>query len=288
MDKEDLEEFISYNLYELAWRKDYPLVPEVGIWCWINAMQETGFNLDFKRDPIRVGDVLELPGRRWELSTTVSREEILKGWSNNPRASPKALYHSMYLAIDRMQEQVREKFPKWKVPLELSNALSYDRVNKADKALKLMENHFLEYFQRYHEGVFSYLGSYNTQLHEPRILNNLIRKDIINLDRINNAVACSQFEGRLLTNIEDTIAFLRESETIEDGGYVTDEQGCSFGYRGISQSDVEDYVWGNFLLELAKVKGYSVKEYGEEDYGRFGMLEIACDLGWNLLKRIYV
>ncbi len=44
----------------------------------------------------------------------------------------------------------------------------------------------------------------------------------------------------------------------------------------------------NFLLELVKVKGYSVKEYGEADYGRFGILELACDFGWHLLKGIYV
>lgn len=283
MNLEDINNFISENLHELAWHKDYPLVEEAGLWSWINGMQESGFILDLRQDPIRIGDTLELPRERWELSTKISKEEILRGWGHNPRASPKALCNSMYLVIDRLQEHIKEKFQKWKVPRELSNALERDRTDKAHKALELMENHFLKYFQEYHEGVFSFLGSYNSQLHRPRILNDLLRRDIINLDRINGAVAHTQFEGILHTNIEDTIAVLKESEPIEDGGYVTDNEGGVFGYRGVSQSGVEDYIWGSFLLELAKAKGYPLREYGGEDYGRFGMLEIAFDLGWNVL-----
>lgn len=284
MDIRDINEFISYNLHELAWHKNYPVIPEVGIWCWINGMKEAGFIIDYKKEPIRVGDTLELPGERWELSAAISTEEILRGWNNYPRASPKALYNAMYIVIDRMHETIEEKFPKWKVPRELSNAIGYARNDKAHKSLKLMEKHFLEYFENYQEGFLSFLGSYNSQLHNPRILNDLLNRDIINLDRINKALAETLFEDAICTNVEDTISVLKESEAIEDRGYVVDKNGGVFGYRGVSESGVYDFIWGSFLLELAKAKGYSLRKYSREDYGRFGMLEVACDLGWFVLE----
>jgi len=282
MDLEYINEFIAENLHELAWHKDYPVVPEVGTWCWINGMKEAGFIIDDRGDPIRVGDTLEPPGERWELSATISREEILRGWNQNPRASPKELYNSMYLVIDRMHKRIEGKFPKWKVPLGLSDAIFRERTGKAHQARKLMEKNFLEYFEKYQEGVLSFLGSYNSRLHNPKILNELLNRDIINLDRINEALAKTQFKDVFLTNTEDTIAVLMESETIEDGGYATGDNGGVFGYRGVSRLGAEDFIWGSFLLELAKAKGYPVREYEPE--GRFGMLEIACDQGWNILE----
>ena len=284
MNIDDLTEFISWNLHELAWRKDFSIVPSVGVWCWINGMQEAGFKIDSSKDPINIVDTLEMPGKRWELSTTIAREEILTSWKQNPKASPKALYNAMYLVIDKMHKSIEEKYPKYQVPRELSNAMCLDRANKAHKARELMEKHLLEYFEQYHEGVLANIGYPNPQLHPARILKSLIKRDLINFDRINNALAYTQFEGCLLTNITDTIGVLKEGEPIEDGGEIVGEGNLDYGYRGVSKSGAEDYFWGTYLLELAKVKGYKVKEYGSEESNRFGVLEVACNLGWNILE----
>jgi len=55
----------------------------------------------------------------------------------------------------------------------------------------------------------------------------------------------------------------------------------------IGESGALDYVWGCFLLKLAKLKGYEVKEY-ELDETSYGMLEIACERGWSILEELRI
>ena len=53
----------------------------------------------------------------------------------------------------------------------------------------------------------------------------------------------------------------------------------------VSESEVWDYVWAVYLLKLAEIKNYPIKEYELED-SDFGMLEIACERGWNILETL--
>lgn len=275
MDKQELNEFISYNLHELAWKKNYPLNEEMSIWCFLEGLRKTGFLVNLHSDNFNIFNIFKFNRRNYELSTQISRKEISEGWGRYPKSSPQSLYDSICLVIDRLQDNLKNKYSSWKVPTDLANALFDDRQTKYKKARVMMEKHFLEFFEKYHEGVLASLNG-NEQSYEPKILDKLIDSKIINLDRINEALRISQFgETGSRTHFSSacsTVKFLRYGEELDEDFLIT-------------QSNVEDYVWGSYLLELSKLKGYPMKKY---DFSKnsYGMLEIACDKGWNILETL--
>lgn len=274
MDRNDLNEFISYNLHELAWEKDYPLNENLAIWSFLNGMREAEFGINLKSNNLKVFYTFNHNGKYYELTTRISQKEILEGWKRHPKSSPQSLYDSIYLTIDRLQNQIKNKYPKWKVPNNLSDALFKDRADKGHSARKAMEKYFLEYFEKYQEGVLASLNG-DEQSYEPKILDKLIDSKIINLDRINEALRISQFKeyGPVgLVNTSSTIKFLLDNEPLEEP-------------FTISNSRVLDYIWGSYLLELAKLKGYTLKKCSLEETD-YGMLEIACEEGWSILENL--
>lgn len=288
MDKEDLNDFISHNLHELTWKHDYPINPNVLTWCFLEGMIGAGFKIDTKKDFFRIFDIFESSEEIYELNTKISQKDILLGWGTPSdeiiKASPRNAYFAMYHVIDLMQETIKEKFCERKIPKELSDDLFIYRPNKAHEVLKIFEENLLEYFEKNHEGILTPLGLEFTEITKPKILENLISKDIINFDRINQAIAYTRFEGCVLSNIEDTISFLGHNKVIEDGGYVEINSSLGNGYKGITENGVYNYVWGVYLLELAKMKNYSIRKYDLEDT-EYGILEFSCDVGWNILNR---
>lgn len=271
MDIDDLNEFLAENLYELAWRKNYPLVPTIGVDCFLQAMDESGFIVDKRCRPFRIFDSFDHQGRVWTTSAPMSEQEIVSGWNQRPRASPGAIYDSIYATIDKMQEQIKGDFPEWRVPYDLNNALFNDRSDKGHSALRRMEANLKEYFSRYQEGALARVGGSDPQLHSPLILPSLIERDLISLDRINQAL--SEFGEGCFTSVWDTIEFLKNGRWPGNLGMA------------ISGGKIEDYIWGTYLLELARLKNYPVKDY-ESDKTGISVLETACDIGWSILDRV--
>jgi hypothetical protein len=278
MDKEDIEEFITENLHELAWRNDYALNERTGTWCFLNAMREAGFMVDMKREPYRLFDTFHHNGIIWEMDASLSIQDIAVGWKQAPRSSPQSFYNSMYKVIDTMQEQVKRSFPEvpglrgfYRVPNDISNAMCKERSAKAHKALKFMEKHFLEYFQRYQEDFLTGLEEISQDISPPKILNELFRQDIIDLEKINEALVKWREAESGLSATDRTIAFLKHGMPLQDPEII-------------SESDIWGYIWGNYLLKLANIKGYKFREYNISDT-EYGILEKACDIGWQILER---
>lgn len=274
MDREDLNEFIGYNLHELAWRKDYPLNKGIAGWGIINGLKKTGFNVVSVKDKYRIFRVFNYGKKNYSLAIDISNKELLAGWNQNPEASPRALYNSIYNIIDKFDDQVKSHFPKWKVPRDLSEYLFNQRRFLAVRARKAMEESFLEYFNKYQEGVLAPLNGKEINKLKPKILDELIDSEIIDLERINQAITDFQFKGSGFGNSYSTVAFLKDGKPLDED-FV------------IGESRVLDYVWGGFLLKLAKLKGYGIKEY-ELDETFYGMLEIACERGWGILKELRI
>jgi len=281
MDKEDVEEFIAENLHELAWRNDYPVNERAGVWCFLNGMRNAGFVVDIKQEPYHIFDTFQFNGKIWETNASLSIVEVAEGWKQAPRASPQSFYQSMYKAIDRMQEQVKRDFPEtpnlpgfYRLPNDISKALCNERCDKAHKSLKFMEKHFLEYFTKYQEGFLAKIGNASSQLNQPAILPALFREGIINLERMNFALQSWRDSGSGLSSTDRTIAFLREGIPFEEP-------------EVISEDNVYGYIWGNYLLSLARAKRYEVGNYSTDET-TYGMLEIACDRGWDVLERARV
>lgn len=279
MDHQDLDEFIAENLHELAWHKNLPINEGIAGWCFLNGLKEAGFNVDFKESQFRIFYVFQHEGTSYELNTVLSRDEVMEGWKNHPRASPSSLYDSIYLAIDRMQTQIKGEYPNRNpVSLELSDALCEDRRKKAHGALKIMEKHFLEFFGKYQEGILTPVGKPSGRVHPPLILPMLIDSGKIDLDRINEGIRKYKFEEpenglRVRFSSErSTISFLRDGKQLDED-YV------------VSESNAFDYIWASYLLRLAKMKGYPLKEY-DLDETDFGMLEITCERGWMVLEEL--
>jgi len=278
IDKKDLELFIAFELHELAWRYKYPISENIALWSVINALQDNGFKANFKKDPLEVFYVFSQEDEQYELSASISRLEILKGWKLSPKASLTSLYNSCYLIIDRLQENIKGVYPEYK---HISNAfhdtLEKERSKKGTDLRKSMEGVVLSYFEKYFEQVFQPSSIDYDAPFESGILNDLIESDMINLDRINEAITSSKVkmdnsEFGMLTNAYFSIRFLKD-RIPPPSNHV------------ISESNIFDYVWGIFLLKLAKLKGYKVKQYNEDDFEENGgMLEIAYDSGWDILE----
>lgn len=289
MDRQDLSEFIVDHLHELAWRKKYPINEGIAGWTILNALKGIGFAMAPEKDGYKIFRVINYGKKNYSLSINVTREELLVGWGNYSRASPSALYTSVYIVLDKFNKQVNDHFPEHQVPRHLFSYLWNQRETLARKARDIMEQYLLEYFHEYQEAVLAPLnGEKNGDL-KPRILDELIASDVINLERINFVLADTRFEEKILSNICDNIDFLRDGKPIEEGGYVFDDKGGFVGYRGVSELGVSEYVLGCFLLKLAEVKDYPAGRYGPEDLDpEYGMLEVACDLGRGLLEELIV
>ncbi len=248
MDKNSLKEFIADELHELSWRNRYPINYGIGLWAFLNGIKEAGFNITYS-EPYAISH----PNQRKILH--VSSEEILNGWRGDIKASPSALYDSIYEIIDRLNEG--------KVDLS-------ERHRLGASARKKMEKYLLESFSRYQEGLLTETG--NGALHEPVILDKLFASGILDLDRINQAISIATFGDFRFTNTPSTVSFLRD-------GKILDE------YTFPSVSRVYDYIWGAYLLELIKLKKYPVREVNS--FGLNSELEIACEHGWNILKEYW-
>jgi hypothetical protein len=289
MDKQDLNEFIGENLREVAWRKNYPIDEGIAGWIILNTLKGIGFTVAPEGDNYEIFRVFNYGKKNYSLSTSVSREELLVGWHQNPRASPKALYNSVYMVIDKFDKQVKDHFPKWKVPRALSNYLCEQRQTLGFKARDILDEALLEYFNEYQETVLAPLNGQGNDDLKPRILDELIASDLINLERINSAIANTRFEDRILSNLSETIDFLRNGVPIENEGFTAADS--FWGYRGISENGVYDYVWGSFILKLAEVKGYSIRWSASYDKGSeddLDLLETVCDSGWNALEGLII
>jgi len=176
-----------------------------------------------------------------------------------------------------MHSQVKSEFPDRRVSRELSDFLSRDRWKKAVTARKSMDKCLLEYFEKCHEGVLSRIGVSNAQLHEDVILPALIKNGKIDFDRIQRAVCDFECDGgrRGFTSAYSTIGFLRDGiEPYEN--------------HAIGESNVKDYLWAIFLLDLARMKKYPMKEYELGGQQGEDMVEIAYNVGWNLLEDVRV
>ena len=277
MDKQEIEYFIAENLNELAWRNNYPINENAGVWCFLNGLQRAGFIVDINHQPFKIFDTFRHKKKTWEISTSISIEEIVEGLGQAPKASPLSFYKSVFQVIDQMQLQVKASFPESsgirgypEVPIDVSEALSLDRKIKGNSASKLMGDSFRDYFAKYQEGFLLRMGNHSSEIHAPIILPVLFKTGVINLERINQALVRNQRPGTSDANVETTISFLRNDEASDTHSVIT-------------ESKVYGYIFGNYLLKLANLKNYALREYRGQ--GRFGILEKACDIGWNILDK---
>ena len=292
MDIGELNEFISFNLRELAWRNNYPLVEEPAIRSFVYGLRVAGLEVDNSVNPMIISYDSDYKGKREVLVATISREEVLAGWRGNFKGSPRAIYNSVYETIDRLHETIRQRHPPYGYfPSDLGNELSKDRQDKGHATRKAFDDSLLTYFRRYQEGMFVELGK-DSQVdpEEPQILNWLFNRKIIDLDQINFALRfCSTKEGNPFrgSNIEAVIDYCQgqydyTSELIGRGESVP---------IVLTESGAEDYIWGVYLIDLAVRKNYpfvdSVNNFEpSEEY--FNVLEFVVDRGWKVLKTLEV
>src|SRR3989344_880215 len=275
MDKEDLNDLISESLEEMTRKFKLPLIKSFAISIYLDSMRRAGFKIDLHSEPYNFFHNFSFHDKVYDFSAKMSEEEIVDGWQFSRRATTGALYDSMHEVIDRMINPVRKKGLLDRKELEFDNALHQYRTSMADLSLTNLHLLLLDNFKKYNERILTPLNSQENQFYSPLITERLLKEKVIDLGRVNEVYRINNFyeqnhDGPRFTNAESTIAFLMEGRVLDEHTFPTN-------------SRVEDYIWGVYLLELSKMKGYPIHNYGKEDY-EGEMIEAACELGWNILN----
>ncbi|MFC1696921.1 hypothetical protein ACFL1H_01185 [Nanoarchaeota archaeon] len=285
--EKELFDFIGHNLHELAWRNDLPLNPSIAIWSFLEAFADNGFKFSIKDNYVTFeykylftgydeyndkfeGHICEFD----DFITKISIDKILTGWDRFPKGNPKSLYDSIHIIFDDIKEYIikrngiedtlaywnnKDISAKDKIKLaEWSNV----RNNYPRKIRQTMEDHLVQYFNKYHEHMFIPLSHTIPKLEEPKLFHKALERFPMKLylDAKNNNLApggpCSEY-------------ILEIDPEEYDETYHPSESGML------------DYFWGIYLDELVKEKGYPL--YYPADNNDEQLKRLIAN-GWNGIR----
>lgn len=244
--EKNLSDLVSHGLHEMAWRRHYRINPGIAIDCFIRAFKEHGFFVnEGQQNKFIFHD--RILGTLFSLQSELSRDEILTGWKNHPKGSPQALYDSIYLAFDKMdQDMTQQEREYWEG--------GGKRFARAVNIRKTMEQNLVDYFSKYQDVILLNADGTAPKIKEPTLFRAVLEHYPIDVYKAaattHNDVTCTPC-----------------AETLLDLNWEFDED-----YHP-SVAVMEDYFWAHYLHELASQKKYPMKS--EEPLKRL------CVLGWD-------
>jgi len=101
--EQELFEFIGNELHELSWHCNLPLNEGIALWGFREALRKhPGMNVESYDGRTQIRYKVPLVGRLQVFQTSLTDEEVLKGWGSSPQASPSSLYHSLFKVFDNL------------------------------------------------------------------------------------------------------------------------------------------------------------------------------------------
>ena len=235
--EQELYDIVSNELHEIAWHKNYPLHPNVAVWCFLEGFRDRGAVVEMGKDAVRLTIPLVFGDTVHSFQTERNIESVLRGWKRFPRGSPKALYDSIY--------DVHDEFLKGQ-PYDNRESYNFRRGNSTETR-RSMERHLLTFFERYHEHVLMPISGEILVLREPQIFQHVL--DAYPLDLLRSAQVMDSFASE--------VRCTPCPETLLEIDWEFDEE-----YHP-SSAVMVDFFFGHYLEKLAREKGYITKDCGD-------------------------
>lgn len=235
--EQELYDMVSNELHETAWHKNYPLHPNVALWCFLEGFRDRSAIVETGKDAVRLTIPFVFGDTVHSFQTERSIESVLRGWKKFPRGSPKALYDSIY--------DVHDEFLRGQ-PYDNRESCNFRR-GESTATRKAMENHLLTFFERYQEHVLMPTSGEIPVLHEPQIFQRVLDAYPLDLLRSAEAMELGSSGGVRRTPCAET---LLEIDWEFDDEYHP------------SSAVMVDFFFGHYLEKLAREKGYIPKDCG--------------------------
>lgn len=246
----DLYVFTGRELHEAAWTANLPLHHGVALHSFFNGFHTHGdvivelddrgrsatFNL-----PINVGKSTRT------FTTQLSYNQILEGWKNSFKASPRSLYDSIYQVYNQIEDKIKRED---RVFFDSEELDWHTRFRETDprRIRKFMEYDLLEYFGKYHEGILiPPKEDCPRDFQEPRVFWETLRD--FPLGKLHMAVVANEVDNSP-ARMGPCPEYILE----------TPEEEFDINTYYPSESALMDVFWGMYLQRLAESKGYSALE----------------------------
>jgi len=239
----DLFELVSDSLYEMTWRCNFPVHPNVGLWSFLEAFREFGVQVEFDGKNASFSLDRTLRERQVVLQARMHKDEIIRGWGRHPLGSPHAFYDSICEVYFRMGKllkgsRVEENF--------------WDNIkhNESKEVRVKFEEQLDVFFPKYQENMLVPVSGIVPKLDEPKLFN-CVLKDFP-MDVYQQACILRQFgpvKKTILGHLTPCAEAMLEMDWSE---FDVNEY-----YP--SAAVMEDYFWGHYLFALMKEKGYQTE-----------------------------
>ncbi|MEK6917925.1 MAG: hypothetical protein AABW51_03160 [Nanoarchaeota archaeon] len=243
---DDLYKFAGRELHEAAWVANLPIHNGVALHSFFNGFNSHGeIKVELDDRNRKASFYLPINFRKKEriFSTQISYSELLQGWKNHLRSSPKSMYDSIYQVYDNMGESIENMDKGFFRSSELDWSRRF-RNSSPREIREFMEVSLLEYFGRYHEGVLlNYRDQKSSELLEPKIFWDVLKE--FPLGKLHTAVV----------NAEVDHSFAPVGPCSE---YILETPESEFDSQEYfpSESALMDVFWGMYLQKLTLKKGY--------------------------------
>lgn len=231
----ELYDMVSEGVYELTWRCNFPINPNIGLWAFLEAFKSYGAKTTEKEDKIVFDLEKIIKGKRISLQSSISKNEIVQGWGWNPIGSPRALYESICENYDRLGKVISGQ--------ELERAWQEERMGEARRIRAKMEDFLEPFFPKYQEHLLVPVSELVPKLNEPRLFKKVLDEfptDILQMAKImchENERSCGPCPATILDQ---------------------DWSEYDINEYHPSESAMIDYFWGHYLYSLAQEKGYQI------------------------------
>lgn len=228
--KRDISNWIGNEVYELSWRKNLPINPGVGIVSFIMGLVDYGAYVKADKEKVAISHFYDVNETMYSFREELTYDEVLSGWKRYPRGSLNTLYDSLFMLYDRMGANFKD--------LESSNSWSEIRDSKPKLIRKHMETHLKDYFLKYHENMLIPIWDKTPKMTKPRLF-----------DKI-----WEDFPTDLLYKACTPDRHPKGSPNPE---YIMDIDNSEYDEHYYpSESSMLSYLWGIYINELRKDKGY--------------------------------
>lgn len=232
-----LYEFTGRELYESTWMANLPIHHGVGLASFFDSFRDNGVGVI--NDNVRKSAEFTLLWRDELYSCEMKYDEIVRGWGHNPPSSPRTLYDSICMVLDKMGSDIKD--PK------IKNNWETFRSTQSRQFREKMEENIEPWFVKYHEHVLLPINQDDSngtpELKSPEIFHEIMKDYPFSLHL--NAVmrqgdGCSS--GPCPEFIDET-----DWNCFDDDYYPSD-------------AAMTQYFWGYYLENLARKKGYFLRD----------------------------
>ena len=244
----ELFDFTGRELHEAAWHANLPVHHGVALYSFFQAFKDQKRILTRLDDKSKTAEfALPLHIKRTEkiFRTKISYEQVLRGWGRSFKASPRALYDSIYQVYDQIGSEIEDHDKFFFNSGDLNWHGKFRGVHPP-LIRESMESYLLGYFEKHHEGVLiSRSGNLSQSLGEPKIFWEVLKE--FPLTRLSKTIVADEVEH----NREGGITLTPCSEYVLE---IPDEEFNDEYYP--SEAVLMDLFWGMYLKRLSDEKRY--------------------------------